>query len=69
MQVILSPVRKHVQMVSALHNLVCMTPYASRDSDVEGMSDGYDPHTSYGAIDGFYDPSMGWARSVVGIFS
>jgi len=33
-----------------------------RDSDVEGMSDGYDPHTAYGAIDGFDDPSMGWAR-------
>ena len=30
------------------------------------MSDGYDPHTAYGAIDGVDDPSMGWARSVVG---
>mmetsp|Transcript_11613 Transcript_11613/g.20910 ORF Transcript_11613/g.20910 Transcript_11613/m.20910 type:complete len:402 (-) Transcript_11613:357-1562(-) len=33
-----------------------------RDSDVEGMSDGFDPPTAYGAIDGFDDPSMGWGR-------
>lgn len=33
-----------------------------RDSDVEGMSDGFDPGTAYGHIDGFDDPSMGWAR-------
>ncbi len=26
------------------------------------MSDGFDEHTAYGAIDGFDDPSMGWAR-------
>ena len=33
-----------------------------RDSDVEGMTDGFDERTAYGAIDGFDDPSMGWAR-------
>lgn len=33
-----------------------------RDSDVEGMTDGFDEQTSYGAIEGFDDPSMGWAR-------
>lgn len=33
-----------------------------RDSDVEGMSDGYDERLAYGMIDGFDDPSMGWAR-------
>jgi len=33
-----------------------------RDSDVEGMTDGFDEHTAYGAIDGIDDPSMGWAR-------
>lgn len=35
-----------------------------RDSDVEGMSDGFDKHTAYGAIDGYDDPSMGWSRWV-----
>ena len=33
-----------------------------RDHDVEGMSDGYDPPTAYGHIDGIDDPTMGWAR-------
>jgi hypothetical protein len=33
-----------------------------RDSDVEGMTDGFDEHTAYGSIEGFEDPSMGWAR-------
>lgn len=33
-----------------------------RDSDVEGMTDGFDDHTAYGSIEGFDDPSMGWAR-------
>jgi len=33
-----------------------------RDSDVEGMSDGYDEPTAYGFVDGYDDPSMGWAR-------
>ena len=33
-----------------------------RDSDVEGMSDGFDERTAYGFIDGHDDPSMGWAR-------
>jgi hypothetical protein len=29
---------------------------------VEGQSDGFDTPGAYGAIDGFDDPSMGWAR-------
>lgn len=33
-----------------------------RDSDVEGMSDGFDDRTAYGFIDGIDDPSMGWSR-------
>ncbi|KXZ46748.1 hypothetical protein GPECTOR_41g713 [Gonium pectorale] len=33
-----------------------------RDSDVEGMTDGFDEHTAYGSIEGFDDPSMGWGR-------
>mmetsp|Transcript_39767 Transcript_39767/g.88392 ORF Transcript_39767/g.88392 Transcript_39767/m.88392 type:complete len:376 (-) Transcript_39767:607-1734(-) len=33
-----------------------------RDSDVEGMTDGFDDVTAYGGIEGFDDPSMGWAR-------
>jgi hypothetical protein len=33
-----------------------------RDSDIEGMTDGFDEVTAYGAIEGFDDPSMGWAR-------
>jgi hypothetical protein len=33
-----------------------------RDSDVEGMSDGFDGPTAYGAIDGYEDVSMGWSR-------
>ena len=33
-----------------------------RDYDLEGMSDGFDEATAYGYIDGFDDPSMGWAR-------
>eukprot|EP00798_Chlamydomonas_sp_ICE-L_P003487 gene3487-13553_t len=33
-----------------------------RDHDVEGMTDGFDERTAYGSIEGFDDPSMGWAR-------
>jgi hypothetical protein len=33
-----------------------------RDHDLEGMSDGFDAPTAYGQIEGFDDPSMGWAR-------
>ncbi|PNH08499.1 hypothetical protein TSOC_004946 [Tetrabaena socialis] len=33
-----------------------------RDSDVEGMTDGFDERTAYGSIEGFDDPSMGWGR-------
>jgi hypothetical protein len=32
-----------------------------RDSDIEGMTDGFDETTAYGAIEGFDDPSMGCA--------
>ncbi|GAB4823934.1 hypothetical protein N2152v2_010980 [Parachlorella kessleri] len=37
-----------------------------RDSDVEGMSDGFDDSTAYGAIYGVEDPSMGWSRYAQG---
>ena len=37
-----------------------------RDSDVEGMSDGYDDGTAYGAIYGVDDASMGWSRYAQG---
>ncbi|KAF6264156.1 nucleotide-diphospho-sugar transferase-domain-containing protein [Scenedesmus sp. NREL 46B-D3] len=33
-----------------------------RDHDLEGMSDGFDAPTAYGQIEGYDDPSMGWAR-------
>lgn len=33
-----------------------------RDHDVEGMTDGFDERWAYGMIDGFDDPTMGWAR-------
>mmetsp|Transcript_728 Transcript_728/g.1991 ORF Transcript_728/g.1991 Transcript_728/m.1991 type:complete len:392 (-) Transcript_728:462-1637(-) len=33
-----------------------------RDSDVEGMTDGFDERTAYGSIEGYEDASMGWAR-------
>lgn len=33
-----------------------------RDSDVEGMTDGFEERTAYGTVEGFDDPSMGWAR-------
>lgn len=33
-----------------------------RDSDIEGMTDGFDEHTAYGSIEGFDDPTMGWGR-------
>lgn len=36
--------------------------FIKRDSDVEGLSDGYDDRTAYGYIDGIDDPGMGWAR-------
>lgn len=37
-------------------------PHLHKDSDVEGMSDGYDERTAYGYVDGVDDPSMGWSR-------
>lgn len=37
-----------------------------RDHDVEGMSDGFDIPTAYGAIYGIDDPSMGWSRYAQG---
>lgn len=33
-----------------------------RDSDVEGMSDGWDEATAYGAIESYQDKSMGWSQ-------
>jgi hypothetical protein len=33
-----------------------------RDSDVEGMTDGFDERTAYGGIEGFQDKSMGWSQ-------
>jgi arabinosyltransferase len=33
-----------------------------RDSDVEGMSDGWDAAKAYGYNDVFDDPAMGWSR-------
>ncbi|KAL6751100.1 nucleotide-diphospho-sugar transferase-domain-containing protein [Haematococcus lacustris] len=36
--------------------------FIHRDSDVEGMSDGFDPQTAYGWDDVFDDPKMGWSR-------
>ena len=36
--------------------------HLARDADVEGMSDGFDPRTAYGEIQGHDDPSMGWSR-------
>eukprot|EP00898_Chlorokybus_atmophyticus_P001143 jgi/Chlat1/2029/Chrsp159S02332 len=36
--------------------------FLHRDSDVEGMTDGYDPRTGYGHIVNVDEPSMGWAR-------
>ena len=40
--------------------------FLHRDSDVEGMSDGYDDLTAYGAIYGVDDESMGWSRYAQG---
>lgn len=37
-----------------------------RDSDVEGMTDGYDDPTAYGEIYGIDDASMGWSRYAQG---
>lgn len=36
--------------------------HLARDSDVEGMTDGWDHGTAYGYNDVADDPSMGWAR-------
>lgn len=33
-----------------------------RDSDVEGMTDGFDERTAYGSIEGYQDASMGWSQ-------
>lgn len=38
-----------------------------RDSDVEGMTDGFDPGTAYGEIYGIDDASMGWSRYAQGV--
>mmetsp|Transcript_6937 Transcript_6937/g.11803 ORF Transcript_6937/g.11803 Transcript_6937/m.11803 type:complete len:388 (-) Transcript_6937:991-2154(-) len=51
-------------LLSDVDIAVLQNPFESlyRDSDVEGMSDGFDERGAYGAIDGFDDPTMGWAR-------
>lgn len=36
--------------------------FLTRDSDVEGMSDGWDPPTAYGYDDVLDDQEMGWSR-------
>jgi arabinosyltransferase len=36
--------------------------FLSRDSDIEGMSDGWDEAKSYGYNDVFDSPEMGWSR-------
>jgi len=36
--------------------------FLKRDSDIEGLSDGFDERTAYGYVDGIDDPGMGWAR-------
>lgn len=41
-------------------------PAGCRDSDVEGMSDGYDDPTAYGEIYGMDDPSMVRSRTCMG---
>jgi len=46
---------------------IASTKPTNRDHDVEGQSDGFDAAGAYGAIDGFDDPSMGWARWGVGV--
>ena len=43
-------------------------PLLYRDSDVEGLSDGFDPNVAYGKIKGFDDPTMGWARYAQGVY-
>lgn len=53
-------------LLSDVDVAVLSDPFAGgwlhRDSDVEGMSDGFDAATAYGAIDGYEDVSMGWSR-------
>lgn len=44
--------------------ICCPPPPRLRDHDLEGMSDGFDPATAYGAIEGYDDPAMGWSRCV-----
>jgi hypothetical protein len=45
-----------------LHLCCCVASVFARDHDIEGMSDGFDPPTAYGQIEGYEDKSMGWAR-------
>uniref|UniRef100_A0A383W2G0 Nucleotide-diphospho-sugar transferase domain-containing protein n=1 Tax=Tetradesmus obliquus TaxID=3088 RepID=A0A383W2G0_TETOB len=51
-------------LLSDIDICVLQDPFKNlyRDHDLEGMSDGFDPMTAYGQIEGFDDPSMGWAR-------
>lgn len=51
-------------LLSDVDIAVLQNPFEAlyRDSDVEGMTDGFDETNAYGAIEGFEDASMGWAR-------
>jgi hypothetical protein len=44
------------------HNSSLPRACSLRDHDVEGMSDGFNADTAYGAIEGYEDASMGWSR-------
>ncbi|KAK9817003.1 hypothetical protein WJX72_008113 [[Myrmecia] bisecta] len=51
-------------LLSDVDIVTLQDPFAHlhRDSDIEGMSDGWDNATAYGYNDVFDDASMGWAR-------
>ena len=53
-------------LLSDVDVVVVQNPFQHlhRDADVEALSDGYDPRTAYGYVDGLDDPSMGWSRYV-----
>mmetsp|Transcript_23 Transcript_23/g.50 ORF Transcript_23/g.50 Transcript_23/m.50 type:complete len:368 (+) Transcript_23:166-1269(+) len=51
-------------MLSDVDIAILQNPFEHlyRDSDVEGMTDGFDERTAYGSIEGYEDKSMGWSR-------
>jgi len=51
-------------LMSDIDVIVLKDPFPTlvKDSDVEGMSDGFDHGTAYGYDDVFDDPKMGWSR-------